>query len=186
MYGITQGGVFEDLRRISCDWLRDRDFFATAVGGSLGNSREQMYDVVAMQAPWLHPERPVHLLGIGSFIDIFTHVRMSGIDTFDCVQPTRLARHGWALLKGAPNERVNMRNAKFQTDQDPVDSTCGCYTCQSHSRGYLHHLFRVGELLGMQLVSIHNVFTMNRLMRELRHAIATDTLEQAQKEWVPA
>lgn len=183
MYGITQGGVYEDLRKISCDWLRDRDFFATAVGGCLGNSREQMYDVVAMQAPWLHPDRPVHLLGIGSFIDVFTHVK-SGMDTFDCVQPTRLARHGWALVKGAPKERVNLRNKQFQTDQDPIDSTCGCHTCKNHSRGYIHHLFRAGELLGMQLVSIHNVFTMNRLMRDVRAAIGAGTLETARKEWV--
>lgn len=183
MYGITQGGVYEDLRKINCDWLRDRDFFATAVGGCLGNSREQMYEVVEMQAPWLPPERPVHLLGIGSFVDIFTHVRF-GIDTFDCVQPTRLARHGWALVKGAPKERVNLRNKQFQTDQDPIDSTCECHSCRNHSKGYIHHLFRAGELLGMQLVSIHNVFTMNRLMREVRAAIASDTLEAARKEWV--
>lgn len=183
MYGIIQGGVYEDLRRVSCDWSRDRDFFATAVGGSLGGTKQQMYDVVEMTAPMLHPDRPVHLLGIGSFVDIFTNVRF-GMDTFDCVQPTRLARHGWALVKGALKERVNLRNAQFMKDPEPVDPTCGCYTCQNHSRGYIHHLFRAGELLGMQLLSIHNVFTMNRLMREVRQAIREDRLEQARKEWV--
>jgi queuine tRNA-ribosyltransferase len=142
-----------------------------------------MYEVVAMQAPWLHPDRPVHLLGIGSFIDIFTHVR-SGMDTFDCVQPTRLARHGWALVKGVPKERINVRNLKYQTDQDPMDSTCGCHSCKNHSLGYIHHLFRAGELLGMQLVSIHNVFTMNRLMRDVRAAIGGGTLDAVQKQWV--
>lgn len=183
MYGIVQGGVYEDLRKISCEWTRDRDFFATAIGGSLGSHKEQMYEVVAMCSPHIHPERPVHLLGIGSFIDIFTNVR-SGMDTFDCVSPTRIARHGWALAKGAPKERMNLRNASYRNDQDPVDSTCDCYTCQNHSRGYIHHLFRAGEFLGMQLLSIHNVATMNRLMREVRAAIANDTLEAVQKEWI--
>jgi queuine tRNA-ribosyltransferase len=142
-----------------------------------------MYEVVAMCSPHIHPERPVHLLGIGSFIDIFTNVR-SGMDTFDCVSPTRIARHGWALVKGAPKERMNLRNAPYRNDQDPVDSTCDCYTCQNHSRGYIHHLFRAGEFLGMQLLSIHNVATMNRLMREVRAAIANDTLDAVQKEWI--
>jgi len=183
MYGIVQGGIYEDLRKISCEWTRDRDFFATAIGGSLGAHKEQMYEVVAMCSPHIHPERPVHLLGIGSFIDIFTNVR-SGMDTFDCVSPTRIARHGWALAKGAPKERMNLRNAPYRNDQDPVDSTCDCYTCQNHSRGYIHHLFRAGEFLGMQLLSIHNVATMNRLMREVRAAIANDTLDAVQKEWI--
>jgi queuine tRNA-ribosyltransferase len=183
MYGIIQGGVYPDLRKTSCDYVASRDFFATAVGGSLGGDKQQMYDVVEMCAPWLHPQRPVHLLGIGTFIDIFTNVRF-GMDTFDCVGPTRIARHGWALVKGAPKERINLRNAQFMKDQDPIDSTCGCYTCKNHSKGYIHHLFRVGELLGMQLVSIHNVHTMNRLMRDVRQAIRTNTLEQAKKQWV--
>ncbi len=142
-----------------------------------------MYEVVAMCSPHIHPARPVHLLGIGSFIDIFSNIG-SGIDTFDCVSPTRIARHGWALVKGVPKERLNLRNKQFQTDKDPVDATCGCYACKNHSRGYIHHLFRAGEFLGMQLLSIHNVFTMNRLLRDVRQAIKTGTLEQTRKEWV--
>ena len=183
MYGIVQGGVYEDLRKISCEYTASRDFFATAIGGSLGSHKEQMYEVVAMCSPYIHPERPVHLLGIGSFIDVFSNVR-SGMDTFDCVSPTRIARHGWALVKGAPKERMNLRNAQYAKDQDPIDSTCGCYACGHHSRGYIHHLFRVGEGLGMQLLSIHNVYTMNRLMRDVRAAIGSNTLDQMQKEWV--
>jgi queuine tRNA-ribosyltransferase len=183
MYGIVQGGVYPDLRRISAEYTKDRTFFATAIGGSLGAHKEQMYDVVAMSAEYIHPTRPVHLLGIGSFIDVFINVRQ-GIDTFDCVSPTRIARHGWALVKGAPKERMNIRNAQFITDQDPVDADCGCFTCLNHSRGYIHHLLRVGEMLGMQLLSIHNVYTMNRLMREVRAAIKSGTLDALQKEWV--
>lgn len=183
MYGIVQGGVYPDLRKISCEYTASRDFFATAIGGSLGADKAQMYDVVGMCAEHIHPERIVHLLGIGSFIDVFSNVR-HGMDTFDCVSPTRMARHGWALTKGAPDERLNMRNKRFQTEQMPVDDTCGCSTCKNHTRAYIHHLFRVGETLGMQLLSIHNVFTMNRLMRDVREAIRTGTLDKIQKEWV--
>ncbi|MBL8713183.1 MAG: tRNA guanosine(34) transglycosylase Tgt [Alphaproteobacteria bacterium] len=183
MYGIVQGGVYPDLRKESCEWTKNSDFFATAIGGSLGSTKEQMYEVVAMCAPMIHPTRPVHLLGIGSFIDVFSNV-LSGIDTFDCVSPTRIARHGWAMVKGAPKERLNIRNARYVNDPDPVDSTCDCMACKNHSRAYIHHLFRVGELLGMQLLSIHNVATMTRLMRDVRKGIATGTLDQIKKEWV--
>ena len=183
MYGIVQGGVYSDLRQQSCDYVRDRNFFATAIGGSLGENKEQMVEVVGMCMPYIHPERPVHLLGIGSFADIFMNVRQ-GVDTFDCVSPTRLARHGWALVKGAAGERLNMRNAKYMKDPDPVDKTCDCYCCRHHSKSYIHHLFRAKEFLGMQLLSIHNVFTINRLMREVRNAIKTQSLDRVQKEWV--
>lgn len=183
MYGIVQGGVYPDLRKESCEWTADRDFFATAIGGSLGAHKEQMYEVVAMCAPMIHPTRPVHLLGIGTFIDIFTNVK-SGIDTFDCVSPTRIARHGWAMVKGAPKERMNIRNAGFARDPRPVDETCSCHACKNHSRSYIHHLFRVGELLGMHLLSIHNVATMTRLLRDVRKGINTGTLDQIKKEWI--
>jgi len=184
MYGLVSGGVYEDLRIESAEWTRDRDFFCTAIADCLGGSKEQMYEVVAMCAPHIHPLRPVHLLGIGSFIDIFMNVR-SGMDTFDCVHPTRIARHGAALLKGAPGERISITNARYLKDKTPIDETCGCFTCKHHTKGYIHHLFRVRELLGPQLVSIHNVFTMNRLMRDVRAAIKAGTLDRVQKEWVP-
>lgn len=183
MYGIVQGGVYPDLRQQSCEYVRDRIFFATAIGGSLGENKEQMVEVVGMCMPYIHQERPVHLLGIGSFVDIFMNVRQ-GVDTFDCVSPTRLARHGWALVKGAAGERLNIRNAKYIKNPDPVDKTCDCYCCRHHSKSYIHHLFRTKELLGMQLLSIHNIFTMNRLMREVRNAIKTQSLDRVQKEWV--
>lgn len=183
MYGIVQGGVYPDLREQSAHYTRDRNFFATAVGGSLGASKEQMYEVVGMCMPHIHQERPVHLLGIGDFDDIFANVRQ-GIDTFDCVSPTRVARHGWGLQKGAVKGRINLRNARFAKDQDPIDSTCNCHTCQHHSRGYIHHLFRTGEILGMQLVSVHNIATMARLLREVRDAIGAGTLDDLEKQWV--
>ncbi len=183
LYGVVQGGTDPTLRRESAEYTADRDFFATAVGGTLGGNKAQMYEVVGMCSPYLHPDRPVHLLGIGNFQDVFEGVAL-GMDTFDCVHPTRVARHGWALKKGAPGERVNLRNARFGEDSGPIDETCGCEACQHYSAGYLHHLVRVGELLGVMLVTLHNVFTMNRLMREVRAAIAADRLADARTEWI--
>ena len=180
---LMQGGVHPDLRHESSAYTADRPFFGTAIGGSLGADKAQMYEVVSYCMPHVHPDRPVHLLGIGGIRDIFEGVRL-GIDTFDCVQPTRVARHGWALLKGRPGERINLRNARFRDDPAPIDETCGCETCQAFSRGYLHHLLKAGELLAITLITTHNVFTMNRLMRDVREAIAAGTLDRARAEWL--
>jgi queuine tRNA-ribosyltransferase len=183
LYGVVQGGIYPDLRRESAEFTADRDFFGTAIGGSLGADKAQMYEVVSYCAPYIHPDRPVHLLGIGGIGDIFAGVRL-GIDSFDCVVPTRVARHGWALMKGTPAERINLRNARHRADPAPIDETCGCDTCRQFSRGYLHHLIRAEELLGITLVVIHNVFTMTRLMREVRHAIRTGSLDETEAAWV--
>lgn len=184
LYGIIQGGIYPDLRRESTEYTASRGFFGTAVGGSLGGHKEQMYEVVAMCTPHLHPDRPVHLLGIGGFGDVFVGVRL-GMDSFDCVHPTRVARHGWALMKGAPGERINLRNARFRDDSGPIDPGCDCPTCRRYSVGYLHHLIRAGEMLAMTLLSIHNIATMVRLMREVRAAIRAGTLDALRKEWIP-
>lgn len=191
LYGIIQGGVYPDLRKMGADFVNNHDFFAHAVGGSLGATKEQMYDVVAMTMEQLDPKRPVHLLGIGGFSDIFNGVE-NGIDTFDCVHPTRLARHGGALLrpslhpeaKPSRREHINLRNAIFQEDFTPIDPECGCSTCQNFSRAYLHYLLKAHELLALQAISIHNVFTMNRLLTDIRHAIKTETLAEARCYWL--
>jgi len=183
MYGIVQGGVYDDLRKISGEWTKNTDFFGTAIGGSLGNSKEMFYEVTEMTMKYVHPDRPVHLLGIGDPVDIFKNVRF-GIDTFDCVSPTRMARHGWALHKGMQKTRINIRNSQYRNDPNPIDETCGCYTCRHHSRSYINHLFRVGEILGMQLMSIHNIHTMNRLMTDIRQAIKDENLDEVEREWI--
>lgn len=183
LYGIVQGGVYPDLRAESSAYTADRDFFGTAIGGSLGSHKEQMYEVVGMCVEHIHPDRPVHLLGIGGIADIFAGVRM-GMDTFDCVSPTRVARHGWALMKGAPNERINLRNGKFRGDDTPLDPT-GTGIGSTVSRGYLHHLIKAGELNGMTLLTRHNVEVMVRLMREIREALADGTLDALERAWVP-
>jgi queuine tRNA-ribosyltransferase len=180
VYGIVQGGIYADLREESANYTKSRDFFGTAIGGVLGSNKE--YNIAGMSVPHVHPDRPIHLLGIGTIEDVFTGVR-DGIDTFDCVHPTRIARHGWALAQGVPGERLNIRNACFKEDTAPIDENCECHACQTASRGYLHHLFKAGEVTGPVLLSIHNIATMARLMREVRAAIETNTLDALEKQW---
>lgn len=188
LYGIIQGGVYEDLRREGCDFVNSQPFFGHAIGGSLGADKEQMYGVVGMTARHLDPARPIHLLGIGGIRDIFEGVSQ-GIDTFDCVHPTRLARHGGALVR-PPNvlreggEHLNLRNSACREDQNPIEPDCPCSTCQTYSRAYLHHLMKAQELLGMTLITIHNVAFMNRLLKAVRSAIANGRLEEERKQWV--
>jgi queuine tRNA-ribosyltransferase len=108
-----------------------------------------------------------------------------GIDTFDCVSPTRIARHGWALVKGEPQERINIRNARFRDDDTPLYPDLDNPASRDFSKGYIHHLFKAGEMLGMQLLAMHNVATINLLMREVRQAIKDGTLDDLEKEWLP-
>jgi len=193
LYGITQGGVYPELRKASADFVNSQPFFGHAVGGSLGANKAQMAEVVEMAMDPLDPSRPVHLLGIGGISDIFYGVQQ-GIDTFDCVHPTRLARHGgalvppsvWESLEEDPKgrEHMNLRNSRFREDPRPIDESCGCQTCQTISRGYLHHLLKAGELLAMQALTLHNVHFMNRLLSSIRQAIALENLDAEKKKWI--
>lgn len=182
LYGIVQGGVHSDLRRISAEYTKDRPFFGTAVGGCLGGSDEEMETVVSASLPYAHPDRPVHFLGIGQIKDVFRFVRM-GVDTFDCVIPTRLARHGSALMKGHPGETINLKNACYREDKTPLDEKNGVSASCDYSKAYIHHLLKSGEILGLQILAQHNVATINRLMREIRAAIRSGTLDKLEKEW---
>ncbi|MBX3456953.1 MAG: tRNA guanosine(34) transglycosylase Tgt [Candidatus Paracaedibacteraceae bacterium] len=189
LYGILQGGVYEDLRKEACDFVNSHNFFGHAVGGSLGASKDQMYDVVAMTMENLRDDRPVHLLGIGGVQDIFNGVR-HGIDTFDCVHPTRLARHGGALVRPENNpkptrEHIVLSNSQYREDYTPIEPDCACNTCQNYSKAYIHHLMKAGELLAYPLITVHNVNFMNRLLAAVRHGIETGTLDQIEKDWVP-
>lgn len=190
-YGISQGGIYEDLRRVASDFLNEKDCFGYAVGGSLGNSKEQMYEVVSYAMSGLRSDKPVHLLGIGGIADIFTCVAV-GIDTFDCVSPTRIARHGWALAPATVAEsdrvepRLNMRNARFRDDLGPLDPTCNCHTCLTYTRSYIHHLLKAREILAQTLLTLHNVATMNRVMTDIRAGIAAGSLSEARAFWLGA
>lgn len=184
LYGVVQGGIYRDLREESAAYTKDRPFFGTAIGGCLGGTKVHFYEIVSWLPKLIHPDRPVHLLGIGKIEDIFECVRM-GIDTFDCVTPTREARHGRALMKGVPGGGINLRNAKYREDDTPLDPTLGLPCSSMFSKAYIHHLLKAEEMLVTQIISQHNVAVISKLMREIRAAIKTNTLDQLQKEWLP-
>ena len=186
LYGVVQGGIYEDLRRQGAETIASMPFFGHAVGGCLGDHKEAMYDIIEYAMRSLaktESKRPVHLLGIGGIRDIWGGVAM-GIDTFDCVTPTRIARHGWALKRNVESFRINLRNARFREDPRPIDESCGCYVCQNFSRGYIHHLFKSHEILGLQLLTQHNIAFMVGLMSEIRSALSCGKFEEVKKDWL--
>ncbi len=182
LFGIVQGGAYEDLRTESARVIGEMDFDGFAIGGSLGKSKADMYRVLDWTIPLLPDEKPRHLLGIGEIADIFAAVRR-GIDSFDCAAPTRIARNGTVFVRDAPRHRINLRNARFRTDPRPIDETCDCFTCRHHSRAYLRHLCMAGELSFYRLATIHNLRFMARLMAEIRAAISADRLDELEAEW---
>ncbi len=179
LLGIVQGGPFEELRRQSAAEIAALPFDGYAIGGSLGKSKEEMRHVLDWTVPALSDERPRHLLGIGEPEDIFDGVER-GIDTFDCVTPTRLARHGTLYT---PEGLISIRNAIYREDFAPVDPACGCYTCSHFTRAYLRHLFVAGELLAYTLATIHNLAFILGLMRRVREAIPLGALGEVRAEF---
>ena len=187
LYCVLQGGVYSDLRKESCEFANNSNFFGNAIGGSLGAHKSEMYDTVSMTNELLDKKRPVHLLGIGNVVDVF-HGALLGIDTFDCVYPTRIARHGSALVKPqnrnvSSKEYINLNNAEFRSSTKAIEECCTCYTCKNHSTGYLHHLLKARELLAYTLLTIHNIHFMNDLMQLIRRSIANRTLEKELELW---
>ena len=171
LYGIVQGGAYEDLRRRSARVIAGMNFPGFAVGGSLGRSKEDMFRVIEWTVDELPEDSPRHLLGIGGVEDILEAVRR-GIDTFDCAAPTRMARNGSLLSASEENFRLNIKNARFRRDPRPIEEGCGCPTCRRYSRAFLHHLFRCGELSYFRLATLHNLRFMTRLMAAIRARIA--------------
>lgn len=184
IFGIVHGGVFADLRRISAEVIGGMDFDGLCIGGSLGAHKEQMYEVVGMTVPHLPEGQARHLLGVGDVDDLFEGVAR-GIDMFDCVIPTRLGRHGTALVRDRERRwRLHLQNAALREDDRPLQEGCRCYTCRTFSRAYLHHLHRAGELLGIRLVSLHNVAFLVSLMDEIRAAIIEGRFAALYQEWL--
>ena len=182
VYGIIQGGVYEDLRRESAATVAASTCDGIAVGGSLGRDKAQMYEVVAWSADELErgaPDRPRHLLGVGDVDDLIRGVEL-GIDTFDCAIPTRLGRHGVALVPDPERRwRLDLVKAPNRDDHGPILEGCPCPACAAgFSRGYLHYLLRAGELTAMRLVTLHNLSFIARLMRDLRDSIGAGTLSR--------
>ncbi len=188
LFGIIQGGWFEDLRAESTDFISGLPFEGIAIGGSLGNCKQDMHQVLDWVVPRLD-ERPRHLLGIGEIDDIFSCIER-GIDTFDCVSPTRIARRGSLFVSpqsgGCPENkfRINIKSARFREDEMPIDPLCSCPTCRSYSRAYLRHLYSAGELSYFRLASLHNLHFMLRLMEEIRESIRTGTLMELKSRWL--
>ena len=177
LYGIVQGGVYEDLRAESTSYVVESGTPGIAIGGSLGQEKEQMREVVGWSLAHLPEERPRHLLGIGDVDDI-VHAVGAGIDSFDCATPTRLARHGTAFVHDpAARWRLDLAKAAHRTSREPIDPECPCPACREHTRGYLHYLVRAGELTAKRLVTLHNLTFMERLMRGLRDAILAGELD---------
>jgi queuine tRNA-ribosyltransferase len=173
LFGIVQGGMFEDLREASLAGLRDIGFDGYAIGGlSVGEPKEEMRRIEAFIAPRLPDDRPRYLMGVGTPEDIVEAVG-NGVDMFDCVLPTRNARNGFLFTRYGD---IKIRNARYRTDTEPLDATCACYTCEHFSRAYLHHLQRANEILGARLATIHNLYYYLTLLGELRRAIADDAL----------
>jgi queuine tRNA-ribosyltransferase len=182
LYGIIQGGAFADLRRESANVIGSMPFDGFAIGGSLGRTKRDMDKVLAWSIPSLLDAAPRHMLGIGEPDDLFTCVKR-GVDTFDCVAPTRHARHG--VLYTAAG-RVNIAAAKFRDDDRPVEAGCACYCCQEFSRAYLCHLFRAKELLAYTLASIHNLQAILGLMESIRAAISDGGLRDLEESTIQA
>ena len=183
LFGIVQGGAYRDLREESATFISKQDFDGYAIGGSLGRSKKEMYQVLEWTMPFLPQDKPRHLLGIGEIDDIFEIVRR-GIDLFDCVLPTRMARTGTVLTKETDRFRIHIRNARFKDDPLPIEVGCTCFCCCNYSRAYLRHLFVTKDLLGVRLATIHNVHFLESLMRQIRLAIEEGRFLKLWKEWL--
>lgn len=171
LFGIVQGGMFTDLRDESLAGLSQMGFNGIAIGGlSVGEPKEEMFRILSHIGPRLPSHMPHYLMGVGTPEDLVAGVA-SGIDMFDCVMPTRNARNGWLFTRFGD---IRIRNARYKDDRKPLDETCQCYACRHFSRAYIHHLNRVGEILGAQLATIHNLYYYLQLMNDMRKAIEND------------
>jgi queuine tRNA-ribosyltransferase len=180
LFGIVQGGMFEDLRLESAQKLIDIEFDGYAIGGlSVGEPKEEMIKVLDYLPAVLPKNKPRYLMGVGTPSDLVEGVAR-GIDMFDCVMPTRNARNGYLFTSTGV---VKIRNAQYKLDTTALDNSCGCYTCQNYSKSYLHHLQRKNEILGARLNTIHNLYYYQFLMGQMRKAISQQTFETFKKEF---
>jgi queuine tRNA-ribosyltransferase len=180
LFGIIQGGMFEELREVSLAGLTEIDFDGFAIGGlSVGEPKEDMLRILAHTAPKMPQNKPRYLMGVGTPEDLVAAVSQ-GIDMFDCVMPTRNARNGWLFTQYGD---IKIKNTRYKTDIQPLDADCTCYTCQNFSRAYLHHLHRIGEILGARLNTIHNLHYYQVLMRSMRNAIETGAFDAFKTEF---
>lgn len=181
LFGIVQGGMYLDLRSQAVADLQKLDLPGYAIGGvSVGEEPEMIHKIVQNTAPLLPADKPRYLMGVGTYKEMIMAIA-SGIDIFDCVIPTRWARHGTAMVKG---ERWNLKNAQFRRDFSPLDPDCHCYTCQNFSRAYISHLVRSHEILAYTLLSIHNITELIHFTQKIRNAILNDSFTTEFPHWL--
>lgn len=180
LFGIVQGGPYEDLRKMCAEALIKMDFPGYSIGGlSVGESKEDMYKVLDYLKGVMPKDKPLYLMGVGTPDDIIEGV-IRGIDMFDCVNPTRLARHGSAMTSVG---RIPIKGKKFESDLTPLDPACDCKVCKTYSKSYLRHLFKAEESLGQRLVSYHNLYFLKTLTKNIREAIKNDRLLDFKNEF---
>ena len=181
LFGIVQGGEYEDLRKHCAEELVKMNFDGYSVGGtSVGEDKPTMYKMVSYATKYLPEDKFRYLMGVGDPIDLIENV-MRGIDLFDCVSPTRLARHGHAYTKYG---KINLKNSKYKKDFTSVEDNCTCYACRNYTKAYIRHLITANETFGARLLSIHNIHYLTRLTEEIRKHIITDDLEEFRDEFV--
>ncbi|RZM76590.1 tRNA guanosine(34) transglycosylase Tgt [Leptolyngbya iicbica] len=181
LFGIVQGGVYPDLRAQAAAALKELDLPGYAIGGvSVGEPPELIEKIVRATTPLLPPHKPRYLMGVGTHREMVQAIA-AGMDLFDCVIPTRLARHGTAIVQG---ERWNLKNARFRQDLTPLDETCGCYTCRTFTRAYLCHLIHAHEILAHTLLSIHNITALVSFTQRIREAILSDRFVEEFGHWL--
>ena len=181
LFGIVQGGEFEDLRRFSAEETVKMDFDGYSIGGtSVGETKETMYKMVDYAVKYLPVDKPRYLMGVGEPIDLLEGVER-GIDMFDCVLPTRLARHGNVFTR---HGRINIRNNKYKEDFTSIEDTCDCYACKNYTKAYIRHLIVANETFGARLLSIHNIRFLVKMMEEIRDSIKNNTFLEYKKEFI--
>ena len=182
LFGIVQGGAYEDLRRFSAEETVKIGFDGYSIGGVANDdeSKEDMYKAIDYSIPYLPIDKPRYLMGVGEPVDILEGV-MRGVDMFDCVLPTRLARHGHAFRR---NGKINLRNAKYKEDFTPIEDTCDCYACKHYTKAYIRHLIIANETLGARLLSIHNIRFLIKMTEEIRESIKKDKFLEYKDEFI--
>jgi queuine tRNA-ribosyltransferase len=181
LFGITQGGMYPDLRKESAKVLADLNFPGYAIGGlSVGEERQLTWEMLQIQSEILPTQKPRYLMGIGEPKDLFKAIEY-GMDMFDCVLSTRMARNGACWTKQG---RINLRNARYAKDPSPIQKGCNCYTCSNFSKAYISHLIKIKEVLGIRLTTLHNLYFILNLMREIRRSIFDDRFLEFKKEFL--
>ena len=181
LFGIVQGTVYPDLRRESAKYIADLDFDGIAIGGlSVGEGKDKMYQILDLVIPLLPKDKPRYLMGVGTPEDILEGIAR-GVDMFDCVQATRIARNGAVWNR---NVRMNLLNQQFATDFSPIDPECQCYACKNHSRAYIHHLLKNKEVLGIRITTIYNLTFLNSLVAKSCQAIESGIFEKTKSEFL--